>query len=312
MKTRKKYYIFERRDASSVYEKALRHAAYRKVDDPSRADFLLYDLEQEAYLPILREFQESGKPIFVYPHSANSWYFWDGFHKEFPVQCNFVFTEDIKNAMIAYGYKSRIEVCGFSFLAENPQCHARPKTLLYAPMHTMGREGRDFLRAPASFELNRSTLERVFELAPMFDSVTIRYGKSFEASGMYDPHISNVHFEKAVLKSGDAVCSIQKHSVVIAAGTFGYLSAAMGKPTIFYNQRNEAPREWYMTVKSYDQYRHFLDYPIQLSDMTNEKISSFEQDFYMTPRKIEKWKNSNIGNRFDACQFLRTIKEYVG
>jgi hypothetical protein len=294
-----------------VYQDALRSAGYKKASDPYRADFLLYDLEHEKYLPVLRHFSENRKPIFVYPHSANSWYFWDGFHREHPVSCNFVFTDEIKNAMIYYGYKSRIEACGFPFLAENPQITARPKTLLFAPMHTMGKEGSDFLRAPASFELNRKTLERVFQLAPLFDSVTVRYGKSFDACGMYDPHINNVHFEKAVLNGANAICSIQQHSTVIAAGTLGYISTAIGKPTIFFNQRDEAPREWNMVVKSYDNYRHFLDYPIQLGDMTDEQVSNFERDFHLYTKKIEQWRNSNIGSIFNARKFISVIREYL-
>ena len=305
-KAGKCFYIFERRDSSSIYKNTLISAGYVNVSDPRHADFLLYDLEHEAYLPTIKSFADQKKPIFEYPHSANSWYFWDGFHKEFPVSCNFVFTDDIKSAMISYGYKSRAEPCGFSFSEVKQSTPTARKTLLYAPMHTMGMEGSDFLRPPASFELNRKTLDKVFQLAPLFERVTIRYGKTFEASGMYDPRLKNVHFEKAVLKSADCIQSIQRHDVVIAAGTLAYISVALGKPTILFNQKNEAPREMNMTVKSYEKYKHFLDYPIQISDMTDEQIMNFAGN-----ERVEQWKKSNIGEAFNASKFLGVIREYV-
>lgn len=307
----KKYYIFERRDASLRYKKALMYAGYKKTDDPRRADFLLYDLEQESYLPVINHFLESGKPIFVYPHSANSWYFWDGFHKERPVSCNFVFTEKIKNAMVSYGYKSRIEACGFPFSDVRSPAPMRKKTLLFAPMHTMGVEGEDFLQAPANFELNRKTLERAIQLSPLFDSVTVRYGKSFEASGMYDPHISNVYFEKAILRNRSGIRSIEQHGMVIAAGTLAYISVAMGKPTIFYNQWNETPREGNATVKSYEMYQQFLDYPIQLTDRSDMSVVCFGMRYSCADKLVRQWKDSNIGSAFDDDRFISVIREFV-
>jgi len=289
------------------FKKALLDAGYRKTTDPDEADFLLYDLEQEHYIPILKEFAERRKPIFVYPHSANSWYFWDGFHKEFPVTCNFVFTREIKNAMISYGYKSRIEQCGFSCGEVIGWRSMREKTLLFAPMHTMGSVSQDYLRCPASFELNRKALERVFELAPLFKKITIRYGRSFSASGMYDPQIPNVVFEEADLKIKDAMASINRHSVVISAGTLAYLAVARGKPTIFYNQRDQPPREDGMTVKNYKRYK-WIDYPIQLFDMSNNMISNF---VVKQNPDVERWKKANIGSTFSASRFLSIIRECV-
>lgn len=312
LKRKKRYYIFTRRDASLSYQEALSSAGYKKVDDPNRADFLLYDLEHKSYLPVLERFSVRGKPTFIYPHSANSWYFWDGFHKEHPVSCNFVFTEDIKNAMISYGYRSRIEACGFPFSDVRPPGQPMlEKTLLYAPMHTMGAEGVDFLRAPASFDLNRKTLDRVFQLASLFKSVTVRYGKSFEASGMYDPHLKNVHFEKAALSNRSGAQSIEQHGIVIAAGTLAYISVALGKPTIFFHQRNEAPREWNATVNSYEKYRHFLDYPIQLTDMSDSEVVRFGTDFKRFEKTIKQWMDANIGDAFSANQFISVVREYV-
>ena len=308
---KKKFYMFERRDSSLIYRRTLESAGYIKVDDPRSADFLLYDLEQDCYLPTIRHFLEKKKPIFTYPHSANSWYFWDGIVKEYPVSCNFVLSGDIQAAMRSYGYKSRIEPCGFPFSDVTPHKPMPEQTLLYAPMHTMGSNGMDSLQPPASFELNRQTLDRVIQMAPFFSSVTIRYGKSFEASGMYDPHIKNIHFEKATLKSRDAVRSIQQHGTVIAAGTLAYISVALGKPTIFFNQKNEVPREGNAAVNSYGKYKHFLDYPIQLSDMSDKQVIHFSQNYHSLNEGVKQWSCSNIGGAFNADRFLSVIREYV-
>jgi hypothetical protein len=303
----KKYFIFERRDMSRAYRLALMNAGYRKTVDPEMADFLLYDLEQDTYKPIIEDFARKGKPIFVYPHSANSWYFWDGFHEEYPVKCNFVFTRDIKTAMFSYGYKSRLEPCGFPFAEVFSWKPMREKTLLFAPMHTMGLAGEDYLCPPASFELNRTTLERVFKLAPLFKRITVRYGKSFSASGMYDPGIPNVHFEKAVLKNGDARRAIKESGMVIAAGSLAYLAVAAGKPTIFFNQRGETPKEGSAEVRHYNKYR-FIDYPAQLSDMSNNMVM---EHAVRINQDVEKWKKANIGSTFSAVRFISVIKEYV-
>ena len=303
----RKYYVLERRDMSRPFRKALLDANYRKTVDPDEASFLLYDLEQDHYRPILNEFAKTNRPIFVYPHSANSWYFWDGFHKEIPVSCNFVFTREIKNAMISYGYRSRIEPCGFSCGEVINWKPMREKTLLFAPMHTMGPAGQDFLRSPASFELNRKALERVFELAPLFKKVTIRYGKTFSASGMYDPQIPNVTFEQANLKTKDALASIGRHNIVISAGTLAHLAVARGKPTIFYGSQGQPPREDGMTVKHYSLYK-WIDYPVQLDGMSDNMIMQFavRQD-----PNVERWKKVNIGSTFNANRFLSIVREYV-
>lgn len=307
----KRYYMFERRDSANLFINALNTAGYIRSGDPDSADFLLYDLEQEIYIPVIDDFYKKKKPIFVYPHSANSWYFWDGFHEEHPVSCNFVFTKEIKNAMIDYGYKSRIEPCGFSLSSVTSSSATRRNALLFAPMHTMGTKGKDFLRAPASFDLNRKTLDRVLGLAKLFTSVTVRYGKSFDACGMYDPKMSNVRFEEAVLKSANSIKSIQQHDIVIAAGTLAYISVAIGKPTIFFNQYNETPREWIYTAKSYEKYRHILDYPVQLSQMTDRQVFEFMSNTGQWRRRLDQWKSANIGESFSRQKFLEVIKEFV-
>jgi hypothetical protein len=303
----KKYYVLERRDMARPFKLALYNAGYRKTMDPEEADFLLYDLEQNVYRSILDYFALHRKPLFVYPHSANSWYFWDGFHKEYPVSCCFVFTREVRTAMIAYGYKSRIEPIGFSCGEVINWKGMREKTLLFAPMHTMGPVGQDYLRPPASFRLNREALEKVFELAPLFKKITIRYGKTFIASGMYDPQIRNVVFEQASLKVKDSLASINRHNMVISAGTLAYLAVARGKPTIFYGTHGQPPQEGEMTVRHYDKYK-WMDYPVFLDNMSEDMIMKFA---VQNDPNVERWKKANIGNTFSANRFISVVREYV-
>ena len=301
----KKFMILEHRDSANVYKDALLTNGYGITTDPERADFLLYDLERAPYKEILAKFLNR-KPMFIYPHSALSWYMWDGIHIPGPVNCNFVFSEKIKEGMKAYGYPYRIEACGFSGCKIEEWQPTSGKILLFTPIHTLGKKRKRLVR-PGDLQLNKRTLEHVIRNAGLFDKVIVRYGESFTACGLRDPKIKNIKFELSLLTISSSLKAINSADVIITCGTFGYLSVARGKPTIFFNQRDTAPSEFSWTVKTYDKYK-WIDYPIQFQDMGGRDVIEFAKS---KNDKVEEWKKMNIGGPFDANKFLSIIGEYV-
>jgi len=301
----KKFMILEHRDSARMYKNALLANGYGITADPERADFLLYDLERASYKETIDKFLNR-KPMFIYPHSALSWYMWDGIHIPNKVSCNFVFSEKIKEGMKTYGYPYRVEACGFTGCEIKEWQPTSGKVLLYTPIHSLGKKRMRLVRS-GDLHLNKRTLEHVIRNVSLFDKVIIRYGESFEACGLRDPKIRKIKFESSPLTVSSSLEAISRADIIITCGTFGYLSVAQGKPTIFFNQSGTAPSEFSWTVKTYDKYR-WIDYPVQFKDMSGRDVIRFAS---RRDDRVEEWKKMNIGSPFDANKFLSIIKEYV-
>jgi hypothetical protein len=229
---------------------------------------------------------------------------WDGLYRQHPVSCNFVGTEEAKTAMKAYGYKYRVEVCGFSRCEVKPWKPTEGKVLLYAPNHpiTKAHTIRGFDKP-----ITAKTFRHVLKISPSYEKVVIRYGHSLEASEIWDPELPNIEFQLSDLLTTSSIKAIDAADLVVAGQTLGYLAVARGKPTLFYNQHGVAPYETSGHVKSYERYK-WIDFPAQFDGMKAKDLGNFVSE---PNPAVEEWKRMNIGEPFNPEKVLSVIESFL-
>jgi len=302
---KKTFYMIDSRDSGTAFASILFAAGYEQIIEASnagKANFLLYDLNRYRNRVIRDQFRS--KPQFIFPHTPFSWWMWDGLYRAHPVSCNFVGTEAAKTAMKAYGYKYRVEVCGFSRCSVKPWKETEGKVLLYAPNHPI--TAKHMIRRQDQ-PVTARTFRHILKIAPSYEKVIVRYGHSLETSEIWDPELPNVEFQLSDLKTVSSLEAINSADLVVAGQSLGYLSVAQGKPTLFYNQSRVAPYETSGHVKSYEKYK-WIDFPAQFEGMKSKDL----HDFVQTPNSaVEEWKKLNIGEQFNPEKVLAVIESFL-
>lgn len=300
----RKFLCTRNRDSADAYVTALLNAGFMETKNPTEADFWLYDYERDHYNKTLNLFKD--KPKFIYPHVPYGWWVWDGICAVDDVSCNFVVSEGAKQGMRLYGYPHPIEVCGF------PRCELRPfqptqgMKLLFAPSHTLGKSGK--YPTPECVDYHRAAMRHIIALKDHFESVTVRYAYDLTTSGFTEfAHESGITFTRAeALSVSDSLKAIEQADIIISCGTFGYLSLAIGKPTILYGNRTPASRAG--KVKHYASYKHLIDFPKPFESLTFDDVANVG---LQPDPEVEQWKSLMLGQPFNAEKFISVVREFV-
>lgn len=310
----KKYFVLRNKDAANAYVEALDAAGFVRVSDMNSADFMLFDYERgsggkrasmEAFL--------NEKPGFIYPHTPLAYFLWDGVYPSLPVKCNFVHGEGAKRAMELYGYPYRVEACGFGRCEVREFHPTQGKNLLFVPART--RKGGGY----ASEEYRLRTLDAflwVMKNRAAFDTVTMCYANTLQAVGIaeYENEAREVGIRLIPTdpyNNPDPLAVmlkfIQQADLVISCETVGCVSVALGKPTLFYNAKTKATT-LKGTAVNFEKYRHIYSFPLTLEEMSVNEILDLRIHL---PAEVARWKDENIGRKFDAGKFVRIVKEYL-
>jgi len=302
----------ENKDAGDVFLSALLGSGYERVENMQDADFLFMDHDHEYVSRVGMEPIKTNKPIVVYPHVPYSWILWDGILKAQKVLCNFVVSGGAKEAMRLFGYRPRVEVVGSAGMEVKPFTPTSGKRLLFAPAHPI-HDGK-YPQAEGKTRVQRAAKNILANLYN-FESVTVRYSNTLEACGleMFEGVkgrviLENVNVYNTPNIRADALRSIERADLVISNSTFGYLSVASGKPTIFYGYDNMTPysREGY--VQSYELYKHIFDFPLHFETMELRDILNV---CAATNPEVDNWKQLNIGENFCKDKFLNVMSEVL-
>lgn len=296
-----KFSIRRNKDSSLAFERALLEAGHQPVARPEEADFLLFDSENVGRRRDELSVLLARRPGFIYPHTPQTCWIWDGVYQPLPVACNFVYAEGPKAAMELYGYPCRVEVVGFPRCEILPFRPARGTKLLYIP----ARPRKDGGRHEA---LDRNVLEFILKHRERFESVTVCITQP------QFPELEDGHRGIRVIRTDpkgtptpaqDMVRRIDQADVIISTNTPGVLSVARGKPTIFYGEHEIPDTITGAKPKSYEKYRHLLQFPLTLEDMTIEEVlfTRLQLD-----ERVEKWRTLNVGEPFNARKFIRMIE----
>ena len=294
-------------DSDEMFWRALLDAGYIEVDHPAQADFIVHD----AVHPNLGQYLQA-KPNFVTPHTPQSAWLWDGVLEDrIPVCCNFVNGEASRQVMKAYEYPYRAEVVGFN------RC----------PMHSFSPSlGNDLLIIPSQSLQNRQytypnyiewvlmTLRFVLKNRTAFGKITLCWDEvRFDSSLMDEMKKkgfiiipTNPYRDPEPLKH--MMERMNEAHLVMACGTAGCVSVAMGRPTVFFSELG-VPRSFPKDALHYERYENLLKFPLTVETMTIEEIMALRTA--QNP-KVKYWRDQVLGRDFDAQKFISVVREYVG
>jgi len=299
-----------------IYEEAPESGYPKKTDKLYQADFLMMDSdytykaspEWEQYLSP-EALQRH--PMFIYGHTPYSWFLWDGILQPKPTLCNFVVSNGAKVAMQLYGYPYPVEVIGFPYTEVKPFQSTTGTKLLFAPAHPV-HDGK--FPQPDGLQRIRKAVHKIRQNLKYFESVTVRYHGTLAGCGLDELQGSNVIFDNINVYNtknirDNALAAIAKADLVISESTFGYLSIATGKPTLFYGYDDtKMPNSREGWVKNYKLYKHIFHFPLCFENMSIHQILEIREH---PNGLIEQWKRLNIGENFDAEKFIVLVGDYL-
>lgn len=296
-----RFRVLRNKDQADAYISALLSAGFQETNSVHDADFVLADWERMGVTRRdLYAYGANGKPIFVYPHTPYSYFIWDGIQSLPNVTCNFVPAQGPKMGMQSFGYPNRVEVVGFHCGPVRPFQPTDGSRLLFAPAHPL-HDGK-YASAETEQETQRA-YEWVLDNRSRFESVTVRCtrGAVIEYTDVRYDHVDPYREPRP---NAAALFAIENADLVLSVGTFAYLSAAAGKPTIMYGSAVPSNRAGY--AKHYDLYRSHFEYPLLLERMQIDAVAMVCRE---SSPALDTWRELNIGEPFDTGKFLAVILE---
>lgn len=298
-----KFLIARNFDSDEFFYEALVGAGFVEVFNLEAADFILHD----AVHPGLDAFLKL-KPSFIYPHTPQSWFLWDGILEPAPVRCNFVYGDAGVQGMKAYGYPYRVESVGFGRSAVREFRPTTGNDLLIIPSHPLQRGQYTYGNY---IEWVMSFLRFVIKNRNAFGRITLCWNET-----RVDPALwaeiqrqgvniipTNPYVDANPLKN--MMERMEEADLVVSCGTAGCVSAALGKPTVFFSEL-EKPRSIPRWAANPEKYLDLVRFPLQAENMTIDQIMAVRT----TPNPfVEYWKQQNIGGPFNAEKFIRIVRE---
>ena len=292
------YSVIKHQHKAEPFAKALRKAGVFQ-NNYGYGDVTLLDKDWASVVtkkmhPIGERQHNRGSVVVLYPHSAVLPWWYDGiFEPQEFVACLFVVAEGQKEGTKLF-YNKRVETCGWPWSPQKDFSLPSGESVLFAPIHPSKKD----LRVEA-IEANASIQE---ELLKMNAKVTCRYIGELEHQGIE-------YTDKWIWVKGGpdgSYSDIDRADVVIAEGTFMYLSVARGKPTIGINQHlpmrsnareldAERPHNWH-------KYGDDIAYPINYSEGNLKRLID-----WATKEEQTEWRRRFIGKSLEPRQFTRTI-----
>lgn len=302
----KKFFMVKRLDTATSFVDALLHAGYLEVPTAKQADFILYDKESSSIARQAKiESQAVDKPIFIYPHTPYSFWFWDGYVKPRRCTCNFVVGDTAVKSMQVYGYPYRVEAVGF------PRCEVKPfhptagKHLVYSSNRLQGKSGKMYgNERNASIQVMRWLMQN----KKFFDLITIYYQFSVQKNGMAsfveDGFVYKPAGGQIEMGVSNTLRQLESADIVISCNTFAYISIAQGCPTMIYPTKGIVANK----LVHFDSYRQWFDFPLDLFSMDGADVLALRDK---PNPQVEEWKRMNIGTSFDAEKFISVVREFV-
>lgn len=259
------------------------------------ADLILLDhTATPVHEQLLGKASVQGSMVATYSHGANSFNAWDGIWP-LPknVDAHIAISEGEKECMQRYGYPNPIYVMGWPWCEQKPYQETEKKKVLFAPVHPLA--GNGFLKSER-LKANKITYSRL--LAEDID-LKVRFIHSLGANGLWPAY--GVEFVRG--NPDNTFEDIDEADVVIAWGTYAYLSVARGKPTMMFGQDiplgdgwSEQNWRWSQNWRAYKSYLHYPYEYVGKIDVGNP----------------EEWRETFIGGDFDAGRFGDILSEIAG
>jgi hypothetical protein len=298
------FYITKNLDSDEFFYQALLADGYVEELDMNKADFILYDGVHRNVEGILKH-----KPSFLFPHTPQSWFMFDGIVRQRPVLCNFVAGQAAVDGMKAYGYPFRVEAVGFNRCVVQEFRPSIGNDLLIVPAHQL--QGGSYAENNYPVRV-MNLLRKVLEKRDLFGRIELCwYEKDIDKDVLQDIRKkgviitqTNPHVDKDPLKQ--MMKRIDKADLVLACGTAGCVSVAMGKPTVFFSEQGKPSSPPNKAALHSELYLDSIRFPLLAENMTIDQILAVRS---APDPRAEFWKSRNIGGQFDSVKFLRIIHE---
>jgi len=238
-------------------------------------------------------------PVLVYPHGALSYFAWNGLWKLNPRTTAFLaYSSGQAEAMKMYGYPNPIHEIGWHWCEQKPFRHIeQPKKLLFAPIHPLNNGWM-------WQEIKERNAEILDMLIKSDMEVTVRYIGSIASNGLW--HDGRANYVQG--NQDNSFVDIDHTDVVVAHGTFAYMSVARGTPTIMYAQDitlwDGSKDDNLRFVNDWETYRELIEYPYSIEDG-------------MSPSKplidyvVKEWADKYIGQPLTAERLNEVLEQYI-
>jgi hypothetical protein len=270
-------------------------------DERFAADVLLIDTDFPVYdyRQIIDWHKERGAKIVIYPHGANPNVVWDGLYEPYAkTDAVLVPAEGHRDIMLKYGYPKPIYVCGWFLSEVRPMRQPSGRRVLFAPIHP---DGHGLLG-----KLERYWNGFVWELLRTMDDIelSVRYLGTLEQNHLtIEPGITY----RAGRYDG-STADIDTVDVVVASGTYAYMSLAKGVPTVGFmtSLDDEYPR----LPDHWEQYCDDLAFPLDAG--AGDMAGLIEQAFSLGDGHVfETWRKRMIGEPLDAPKLVAILQEII-
>lgn len=300
------FYIAHHQHKGRPFELALRRERWRlSINNPDVVllDHAINRKNPEEGLALIGKYYDGGSTIITYPHGATGawWMDSDLYKTDDRISGNLVIGEGHKRIeeIIQPTLKHYVIGWGFCPIEE----FKKPKetvNILFAPIHAA--EKTNNFRDEA-IETNARVFEALLKLPSKY-KIIIRYLNPLNTIGL--KNVSRVILRPG--KPDGSYSEIDKADLVIAEGTYMYLSVARGKPTIGMNQ-HVPPRPNGYGVKSFklnhwNEYEKYLAYPIDFDDgddlpgLINRAVKEEQSE----------WKRLFIGDKMSSVYLSKLLK----
>lgn len=262
-----------------------------------RVDIALFDhsinrMSPEAGRSTIKKFYEEGATILTYPHGATGswWMDSDIYQKDVRVFANLVLSEGHQHVEGIIQPHLSHHIIGWNYcpIKEFNKNH-EIKKILFAPIHASLKGNK--LRREA-VDANVRVYNSLIRLSDRY-KITVRHLNPLGVIGLN--YTSKMKFKPS--QPDGSYDDIDDADLVIAEGTYMYLSVARGKPTIGINQRipirpNHLNDKF--EPKNWELYGNYMAYPIDFDDAPLEDLIQMAASEEQTD-----WKRLFIGSNMD-------------
>jgi hypothetical protein len=308
------FYCHNHQDKANAYVKALEKAGYHQVEAPDRRTaFMLTDSDVSGRARQIHNFYQvtHGGRVYMYPHTATPMWLWDGIYIPSPyITAVFGIGEGSAEVPKRYGFDKPIHPVGWTYtrLRKFKSCK-HPRKVLFAPIHA---NGNGYL-SPEQTLINGQTFDRLVPLAQTGQiELTVRYLHKLEWNGI--ERVQGVEYVKG--EPDQSIAEIDRADIVVTKQNMQYMSVARGVPTVGMGEEatpvNATSAKNLMHVVSWQRYRDYMRFPIDLLDTSNPNDAmDMLRQAAACDVSIADWRTRMIGDAFDGKKFVEILEGYL-
>lgn len=291
-----RYFIAHHQHKGAPIDDALKSEGWlfrQKRTDIALFDHAINQKQPERGRGLVNHYYAEGTTILTYPHGATGswWTDSDYYPPNKKIFANLVIGEGHKHVeQITRPYLDHY-VIGWSWCPVREfQKPFRVKRILFAPIHASTKTN---LIPDDKKNTNTRVYKALLELSDRY-RITVRYLNPLSTIGLWRDSRVNFKFGKPDGSYND----IDSADLVIAEGTYMYLSVARGKPTIGMHQYLPFSGSRDITgfkLKRWEEYKDYMAYPIDFDDGSLQSLIELA-----TNEEQKEWKDLFIGKEMNS------------